>query len=323
MFRYNVNPESDVPIYRQLVDQINAEIRSGALKAGTQLPTVREMAQSMHLSCGTVKRVYDKLREMGDIEMTRRRGSFVKFVHDEGDSRKIQAMTAIDRMIRTLTDLHFSPSEIQIFLNVKMREWGLRWSGIRMALVTEYAELAPLFTRQLERIANASCIICTPRQVHEYPYSVDEQADVILTGESDAAALAADLPDQNKLVKLAFALTAPSMMRLAKVSERRLCVVCDGEPFCRLVHEYLSDADMVAANVHDVQTIVRSEACIVPPDYSSLCPEEVTKILDSMVQNGRAVPFEYAIDAGSMMYLEERISHIREQRQLQPGMLSF
>lgn len=47
MFRYHINPDSDTPIYRQLVEQINAEIKSGALKNGTQLPTVREMAQHM------------------------------------------------------------------------------------------------------------------------------------------------------------------------------------------------------------------------------------------------------------------------------------
>ena len=45
MHRYSINPDSDIPIYRQLVDQINAEIRSGVLPTGTQLPTVREMAE--------------------------------------------------------------------------------------------------------------------------------------------------------------------------------------------------------------------------------------------------------------------------------------
>ena len=38
---------------------INAQIRSGALKNGTQLPTVREKAEQLRLSCGTVKHVYD------------------------------------------------------------------------------------------------------------------------------------------------------------------------------------------------------------------------------------------------------------------------
>ena len=121
MHRYSINSDSEIPIYRQLVDQINAEIRSGVLPTGTQLPTVREMAEQMHLSCGTVKRVYDRLQEMGDIEMTRRRGTFVKYVREDRDNRKVMAMTAIDRMIRQLTELNFSPAEIQIFLNLKMR----------------------------------------------------------------------------------------------------------------------------------------------------------------------------------------------------------
>ena len=67
MFQYTIHPDSEIPVYRQLADQINAEIRSGALKTGEKLPTVREMAQQMHLSCGTVKRVYDRLAELGDM----------------------------------------------------------------------------------------------------------------------------------------------------------------------------------------------------------------------------------------------------------------
>ncbi len=324
MFRYSVNPESDIPIYRQLVDQINAEIRSGALKAGAQLPTVREMAESMRLSCGTIKRVYDKLREMGDIEMTRRRGSFVKFVQDDdGDSRKFQAMTAIDRMIRTLTDLHFSPAEIQIFLNIKMREWGLRWSGLRIALVTDYAELAPLYIRQLQRIANASVIICTPRQVREYPYSVDEEADVILAAEGDAQALASALPDQNKLVRLAFALTRDSLIRLAQAADRRLCAVCEGEALFKLISSCLPEMDISMAAPNDTDALQAADIAVAPPDYAAFCTPETVEILEKMAAAGRVVFFEYAIDAGSMMYLEERIARIREQRQLQPGALSF
>ena len=149
MFQYQINPESDIPIYRQLADQINAQIRSGALPTGTQLPTVREMAERLHLSCGTVKHVYDCLQKTGDIEMTRRRGTFVKYVRRDQDSRKQQAMNAIDQMIRKLSELNFSPAEIQIFLNLKMREWGLKWSGIRISLVTEYTELTESFQKQL------------------------------------------------------------------------------------------------------------------------------------------------------------------------------
>ena len=103
MPKYTLDPESNIPVYRQLADQINAQIRSGALRPGEKLPTVRELADQLNLSCGTVKRVYDHLREHGDVEMTRRRGTFVRAVHDEGDSRKLAGMTAIDQMLRKST----------------------------------------------------------------------------------------------------------------------------------------------------------------------------------------------------------------------------
>ena len=34
MFQYTIHPDSEIPVYRQLADQINAEIRSGGLKSG-------------------------------------------------------------------------------------------------------------------------------------------------------------------------------------------------------------------------------------------------------------------------------------------------
>ena len=148
MFHYSVSADKNIPIYRQLVDQINAQVRSGALKTGTQLPTVREMAEKLRLSPGTVKKAYDCLQEMGDIEMTRRRGTFVKYVHRDRDSRKQQAMVAIDQMIRKLSELHFSPAEIQIFLNLKMREWGLKWTGVNVTVISPCPEMAPVLKEQ-------------------------------------------------------------------------------------------------------------------------------------------------------------------------------
>ncbi|MBQ9150969.1 MAG: GntR family transcriptional regulator, partial [Clostridia bacterium] len=230
MFRFHVNPDSEIPIYRQLVDQINARIRSGAIPTGTQLPTVREMAEQMHLSCGTVKRVYDRLQEMGDIEMTRRRGTFVKYVRQDGDSRKLQAMTAIDRMIRQLSDLSFSPAEIEIFLNLKMREWELKWSGVRISVATDAAELSHLIERQLSQMGNVRLSICSLKQLREYPYSIDEQSDVILASVEDAPKVSPILPDAGKLVRVAFTLKPEGAFALAGCAGKKIGVW--GEEAC-------------------------------------------------------------------------------------------
>ncbi len=325
MFRYNINPDSEIPVYRQLVDQINAEIRSGALKTGTQLPTVREMAERMNLSCGTVKRVYDCLREMGDIEMTRRRGSFVKYVREDGDSRKIQAMTAIDRMIRQLSDLQFSPAEIQIFLNLKLREWGLKWSGVHIAVVTRYTELAASLDRQLEGIGNAQIIVCGLRQIQEYPYSIDEEADVILASPQDSQQLLTILPDRSKLVKLAFEVR-PEAMRALATLQGKVGVVCEEDAYFHLVERYLPQKEQGDVNKYVIHSgtsvddfFDHMDAIILPPDWQKSFPVELCAQLEKYA--GRKVVFDYGIDEGSMIYLEERINRIREERQFRPGAL--
>ena len=254
MFRFNVNPDSEIPIYRQLVDQINAAIRSGAIPTGTQLPTVREMAERLHLSCGTVKRVYDRLQEMGDIEMTRRRGTFVKYVRADRDSRKLQAMTAIDRMIRQLTELNFSPSEIEIFLNLKMREWGLKWSGIRISMVMDCPELAEQLESQLNQIGNVRVSTCSTKQLREYPYSIDEQSDVILASPEDAQRLVSVLPDGEKLICVAMGLEAACALRIARLGDS--VSVCGGAEFVALVRKCLPDMDVCACDAGGAGVII-------------------------------------------------------------------
>ena len=311
MFRFHVNPDSEIPIYRQLVDQINARIRSGAIPTGTQLPTVREMAEQMHLSCGTVKRVYDRLQEMGDIEMTRRRGTFVKYVRQDGDSRKLQAMTAIDRMIRQLSDLSFSPAEIEIFLNLKMREWELKWSGVRISVATDAAELSYLIERQLSQMGNVRLSICSLKQLREYPYSIDEQSDVILASVEDAPKISSILPDADKLVRVAFTLKPECAFALAGCAGKKIGVWGE-EAFAALVAAQLPEN--MRAGLACCGTAEEAEGTDV---LIAAAETPLDAALQAM--GDRLLRFDYGIDQGSLIYLEERIGRIRTERQLHPG----
>lgn len=310
MFQYQIDPESDVPIYRQLVSQINAQIRSGALPTGTQLPTVREMAERLHLSCGTVKHVYDCLQEMGDIEMTRRRGTFVKYVRRDTDSRKQQAMYAIDHMIRKLSELNFSPAEIQIFLNLKMREWGLKWSGIRIAVITEYAETAEALRRQLEQIGNVHVNVYPLSQLRAYPYNVDEQNDVILASAQDTQKLSLLLPDTGKVIRVAFHTDPECVTALAGCCHGKIGVACQSEGFFDLVKSCLKRQDGLFWLEDGCPEGL--DALVIPEGYEN--PYIKTF-------RGPVYAFSHRLDEGSMLYLEERINKIRDERQLWPGAL--
>lgn len=73
-----VDPSSAQPPFEQLRTQIATRAASGALPAGTKLPTVRQLAADLGLAVNTVARAYRELEADGVIVTEGRRGSFVR-----------------------------------------------------------------------------------------------------------------------------------------------------------------------------------------------------------------------------------------------------
>ncbi len=72
-----IDDESHVPPYRQLVDQLLAQVAGGRLPVGQRLPPVRQLAADLGLANGTVARAYRNLEEAGLLKTEGRRGTFV------------------------------------------------------------------------------------------------------------------------------------------------------------------------------------------------------------------------------------------------------
>ncbi|WP_130811997.1 GntR family transcriptional regulator [Olsenella sp. Marseille-P4559] len=68
---------SGKPIYEQVADGIRAQIMSGDLKAGEQLPSIRQLAANLRISAITTKRAYSDLEAQGFIATVSGKGSFV------------------------------------------------------------------------------------------------------------------------------------------------------------------------------------------------------------------------------------------------------
>jgi GntR family transcriptional regulator len=66
-----VNPQSGIPIYRQLVEQITRLIAGGQLGAGTELPSVRELALEHAVNPMTISKAYALLESEGLLERQR------------------------------------------------------------------------------------------------------------------------------------------------------------------------------------------------------------------------------------------------------------
>jgi len=59
------------PPFEQIREQLTDQIRSGALAAGTRLPSVRQLAGDLRLAAGTVARAYSELESDGLLESSR------------------------------------------------------------------------------------------------------------------------------------------------------------------------------------------------------------------------------------------------------------
>jgi GntR family transcriptional regulator len=69
--------DTGVPIYVQLREQFLRAIGARTLKAGDQMPTMRQVAVALRIDLNTVRRAYDELERMGALVLVRGRGSFV------------------------------------------------------------------------------------------------------------------------------------------------------------------------------------------------------------------------------------------------------
>lgn len=72
-----INNSSDNPIYLQIKNQIKAQIISGDLKVGEQLPSIRFLAKELRVSMLTAKRAFDELELDGFINSVQGKGNFV------------------------------------------------------------------------------------------------------------------------------------------------------------------------------------------------------------------------------------------------------
>jgi len=72
-----VSNVSDPPIYQQIKGQIKDAILRGELTEGEALPSIRGLANDLHVSVLTTRRVYDELESEGFITTKAGKGSFV------------------------------------------------------------------------------------------------------------------------------------------------------------------------------------------------------------------------------------------------------
>ena len=117
---------SGLPIYAQIVNQVQTQVIAGVLKPGDQLPTVRALAEELRVNFNTVARAYRLLDEARIISTQQGRGTYITEipppkVTEQLRKESLEALT--HRFISEAMRLDFSKAEINQMVKNQLKTW--------------------------------------------------------------------------------------------------------------------------------------------------------------------------------------------------------
>jgi GntR family transcriptional regulator len=112
---FELNPNSGVPIYRQIVDQVQALVAGGRLRPGDLLPSVRQVARDAAVNPMTVSKAYSRLETENVVRRVRGQGMEVLSPSQNGtlDHRKEQFRSVVEPALYRARQLGLSNKQIR------------------------------------------------------------------------------------------------------------------------------------------------------------------------------------------------------------------
>jgi len=136
---FSLNFHSGVPVYVQIVEQVQNHLVRGLLKPGEQLPTVRQMASDLRVNFNTIARAYRVLDDAGLISTQQGRGTYILEWLEENRHQQLKrgALLAQARLFfESLVRQGYQPQEVEECLRDFLHNWkntpGVPSSKIRM-----------------------------------------------------------------------------------------------------------------------------------------------------------------------------------------------
>ena len=117
---------SGLPIYIQIMNQIESQVLGGLLKPGDQLPTVRALASDLRVNFNTVARAYRMLDEARIISTQQGRGTYITEIPPPEVTERLRQETleALARKyIGEALRLEFPEKEISQMVRDQLKTW--------------------------------------------------------------------------------------------------------------------------------------------------------------------------------------------------------
>jgi GntR family transcriptional regulator len=119
---FRINPQSGVPIYLQLIEQVRHAIELDALRPGDQLPGLRTLAQELAMNPNTVAKAYREMEHAGLVILRHGAGAFVAEHEFEGQRAIQKGRAVVRRAVTALRDLGLDDGAIRRLVESELAE---------------------------------------------------------------------------------------------------------------------------------------------------------------------------------------------------------
>lgn len=328
MLEIKIDRDSTVPVYRQITQSITRLVKQGSLKPGDKLIPERELAADLNLSRGTIKKAYGELENNNVIEVVQGRGSFISRNQDIlVQSRKDRAVQLINSTLSELEDLNFSHREITTFFQLMLMNREQKINSFHIAAIDCNSEALTVFEKQLQYISGTRITKYLLDEVtgHKDPEILLSGFDVILTTSTHYNELITLCPKvKERILQAALTLGQQTIIELASIKpESNIGIICHTRRFRDIVRSRMdifglksNEISFLANNKgNDFTHYLQDKDVVILPSEMSLNNNwDLTDALQKFTgRGGIIINFDYQIDRGSLIYIEEQISKQMER----------
>lgn len=310
-----INESSGVPIYKQIVDQVEYMIEAGQLQDGDRLPSSRMLAANLGINRNTVARAYAELRDNGLVGSRRRSGMIVAGAGEARDKARTrdEAREILRESIARCLELGLSAGEISSL--AYHHSLQVERLDVKVSFVECNAERAEYFAREL---ADQLDIPVTPLVLLDFVPADLGDDDLVLTTFyhfSEVRKLAGDIGRAGSSPEVAAIVIAPHLKTLVKLAQlpktSRVGILYSTRDQAESIQLSFAQANLAGVDVIDArdgEPVTGYDVVVIPsehPEFRVRLPEE-TEVIE----------FGNLLDAASIKMVGDVIDEIRDRKAL-------
>lgn len=109
---FKLDPNSQTPLYMQIVEQTKLAIAAGYLQNGDKFPSVRELSKDLLINQTTVSKAFKELSSQGIIKTQPGIGTVVKLNQEKLDLKRDEFLEKLEEILSQAIFLKISKEQI-------------------------------------------------------------------------------------------------------------------------------------------------------------------------------------------------------------------